>query len=379
MAIVETRPNHGAMIDARSAPSVARVLSSDTRAASQGLHPAVWAAWLVAGSTMVFLTSNPFYIGVIGLCAAVVYAAHRTYARRALDALLLISLVIAPLTIPLNLLTGSSGATVLFDLPSVTFPSWLAGVTLGGTVTSESLVYAATRAASIATIAALVCAFNAAVDHFRLLKLAPPSLAQLGIIVTVAALLVPETLARAASLREARIVRGRDAGLRALPSLLLPLLAEALERSIQRAESLDARGFGRLAVQRGSGDGVVAVFGVAIATIGAFAYYYGAPTPVAFAGLVGGTLVTLAVVVRRGRDGALVAMRRQSMTRRDIGVLGATVAATAIFVAARVTGSGGLAYLPFPELIAPEFDPILAAAALLLLTPGVVALMSERA
>ena len=165
-----------------------------------------------------------------------------------------------------------------------------------------------------------------------MLKLAPPSLAQLGIIVTVAALLVPETLARAASLREARIVRGRDAGLRALPSLLLPLLAEALERSIQRAESLDARGFGRLAVQRGSGDGVVAVFGVAVATIGAFAYYYGAPTPVAFAGLVGGTLVTLAVVVRRGRDGALVAMRRQSMTRRDIGVLAATVAATAIFV-----------------------------------------------
>jgi hypothetical protein len=92
VAIVETRPNSAAVIDQRSMPSVARALSSDTRAALPGLHPAVWAAWLAAGSTMVFLTSNPFYIGVIGLCAAVVYTAHRTYARRALDALLLVSL-----------------------------------------------------------------------------------------------------------------------------------------------------------------------------------------------------------------------------------------------------------------------------------------------
>jgi energy-coupling factor transport system permease protein len=379
MAIAETATTRAPLAGASTPIAGTSALSSAARAASPGLHPAAWAAWLAAGSTMVFLTSNPLYIGVIGLSAAVVYATHRTPERRALDALLLFSLAISPLTIPLNLLTGSTGATVLFDAPSLTFPSWLAGVTLGGTVTGESLVYATTRAASIATIVAMVCAFNAAVDHFRLLKLAPPSLAQLGIIVTVAALLVPETLARAATLREARIVRGRSGGLRALPALLLPLLAEALERSIQRAESLDARGFGRLAVQRGRGESVVAVAGVAVATVGAFAYYYGLPAALAITCLAGGALATVAVVWRTGRQGGIVTMRAQPMTRTDAVVLATSIAAPAIFLSARVAGFGGLAYLPFPELIAPVFDPILAMAALLVLAPAVVSLASKRA
>mgnify|MGYP001566341676 CR=1 FL=1 len=340
-------------------------------------HPLAAATWLAAGLVMLFVTSNPFYTGTIGLCAIVVYIAHRRRDRRRLDLLLVIGVAFTALTVPLNLLTGSSGATPLFDLPTITLPGWLASVRFGGTVTAESLVYAVAQATGIAAIVALVCAFNAAVDHFRLLRLVPPGLAQLGIIVTIGLLLIPETLVRAAALHEARIVRGHHRGLRALPSLVLPLLAEALERSVQRAESLDARGFGRLSSHRGGVEALVAVAGIVSAAFGAFAYHYSYMHALSLVCLVAGGAAVAIVVWRQSRAGGAVRMRHSAMSAADVAVMCAACIGVSMFIALRVLGAGGLTYVPFPTLYVPPFEVAPAIACLLLLAPVVRSTGSE--
>jgi energy-coupling factor transport system permease protein len=324
---------------------------------------------------MVFLTSNPLYLGTIGLVAFVVYASSRRNDRRSLDLLLPIWLLFTLSMLPLNLLTGSTGATPLFDLPELTLPGWLASVTFGGTVTAESTAYAASRAVGIMAIVLMVCAFNGAIDHFRLLKLVPPGLAQLGIVVTVALLLLPETVARATALREARLLRGHRGGVRAYTSLLIPLLAEALERSVQRAESLDARGFGRLDAGSSATASVLTVGFVAIAASAAFGSYYSSHHGLLMTVAVAASGAALVAVWRQGSANAAVRMRRLPLSTRDIAVLAAALAGASVFVILRATETGGITYLPFPEVAAPAFGPAGAAAALMLLGP---ALLFER-
>lgn len=335
------------------------------------LHPLAWGAWLCAGILMVFLTSNPLYVALILLSALVVYASRRTATRRALDVLLVVGVAIAVVTIPLNLLTGSSGATQLFDLPSVALPGWLASVTLGGPVTAESLVYATTHALTVAAVLALVCAFNVAVDHFKLLKYTPAGLAQLGVIVTISLLLVPETLRRIVSLQEARRVRGHDASLRSVPSLLLPILSEALERSVQRAESLDARGFGRLSLPANAVETLVAVAALTVSAASSFAYYYYPSSRIAsVSGMAIGLAGIIVVGLRQARRSGATRLSHERAGVADGVVVVAALAGVVAMLVARAGSFGGVSYLPFPSLVSPQLHVLPVVACLALLAPA---------
>jgi len=338
---------------------------------ADALHPLTWAAWLGAALAMVFLTSNPLYITIMGLAALLVYVSNRRREQRAMDYLLAGGVALAALTVPLNLLAGSSGATEIVALPSATLPRWLGSVTFGGDVTAESLVHAAGQAAGIATMMALVFAFNASVDHFRLLRHVPAGLAQLGIIITIGLLLIPETLTRAAALRESRALRGhRAGGGGATLAMALPLLSSALERSVQRAESLDSRGFGRLARRRGVVETLLAVAGVALAACGAFWAYYADAPALPLAAMAAGGAIVVAVVVRQGADSAAVRLPSPTMSAGDAVVVGACALALAVFAVSQALDAGGLTYMPFPEITAPSFSAIPALACLLMAAPA---------
>ncbi len=343
------------------------------------LNELTWAAWLGAALIMVLLISNPLYIALMLCCALVVYLSQRTAEYRIVDVLLLGGMVVALMTVPLNLLTGTTGATRLVALPSLTLPGWLASVTFGGTITAESLVYTLTHVGAIVAIVALVCAFNVSVDHFKLLKHTPPGLAQLGVIVTISLLLVPETLKRVVTLRESRIVRGYRFGVRSLPGVLLPLLGEALERSVQRAESLDARGFGSLVSPSRPAETLVSVASLVAAAIASFLYYYYPAWHLAAATGVALCVVAMLSVgwrqTRRARTTRLFLPRRSTI---DWLVGGGSVGAAALIVMCRALGTGGVTYLPFPSLTVPSFQVIPAAACLLLLSPIFVVRRTQR-
>jgi energy-coupling factor transport system permease protein len=348
--------------------------------ARRALHPGAWLAWLVAASAAAFLTSNPLYLSLGFLVSCAVYASvWDAPKRRALGPFVALGLLFALLSVPLNVLTGSSGWTVLATLPQVAFPRWFGGVAFGGEITAEALVTAGERALGIATLVMAAAAFNAAVDHARLLRLAPRSLSQVMMVFTVAVLAAPQGMAQARVVREARRLRGHgQRGLRNAPALVLPVLQGALERSMQRAESLDARGFGAGASRGGWPASLGGVAGLGLCCWGAFAhFYFGAGVAPSLAMAAGAGVVALALV--RGGGAKRQRLVRDPWRARDWAVLASALAGALLLLGLRVTGAGDADYLAYPEVVAPAFHPLGAVAIVLLLAPALAGTARQEA
>src|SRR6185436_5415433 len=135
---------------------------------------------------------------------------------------------------------------VLFTLPEVTLPEWAAGVRLGGDVTTPMVVAALYDGLQLATMLACVGAANALANPKRLLQSLPGALYEVGVAVVVALSFSPHLVEAVSRVRAARRLRGRpDRGVRGLRGVAMPVLESALERSVDLAAAMDARGFGR--------------------------------------------------------------------------------------------------------------------------------------
>ena len=145
-----------------------------------------------------------------------------------------------------------SGASVLVVSPFVAsegaYPLWSGpSVPVLGVidVTREELAIAALNGARLAAVALAFAAYALLVDHDRVV--AAMGFARRSALTAVLATRLVPTLERdAAALREA--VRGRGVsvrGLRGHARLVSPLVAGSLERALNLAEAMEARGFGR--------------------------------------------------------------------------------------------------------------------------------------
>jgi energy-coupling factor transport system permease protein len=144
------------------------------------------------------------------------------------------------------ILGGGLGDHVLFTLPSIQLPSWVAGITLGGPVTAEALLTAFYEGAVIAAILACIGAANSLASPARLLATVPAALYEVGVSIVVALSFAPQLVADVSRVRTARRLRGRpDRGVRALAGSAMPVFEGALERAVDLAAAMDSRGYGR--------------------------------------------------------------------------------------------------------------------------------------
>jgi energy-coupling factor transport system permease protein len=343
-------------------------------AAEQVVQAEAWLAWLVAASVAVFLTSNPFYLATACLAGLVVYESlPGGRRRRAYGLIVKIGLFFALLSIPFNVLTGSSGSTTLVEVPSLSFPGWLGGVTLGGQVTVEAALYAGGRALRLVALLLFATAFNVGVDHYRLLRLVPPALKQLGVIATVAVLLLPQSFAQARSVAEAQRLRGRRTrGLRDAGAFVVPVLSGALERSIARAESLDARGFGSTPHEGAGGFWTKALIigSVALAGAGICVYLYRSDNPLPALALVA-LAVGGAMLAVRARGATVESTRyaHEPLARPSTLIIVCSALSLAFLLAMRISGAGGINFYPYPTATTPELHPLAVLAFLLILAP----------
>ncbi len=207
---------------------------------NEATHPYAWLAWLVAAALPALSTRNPLYLILTLLAVGTVYSAlgRRSPLAQNWTAFVRFSAFLWLLTIPFVLLLNHHGAIVLLRLPA----SW---PLIGGPITLEALLYGLTGGLALVTLLLAFAAFNVAVDQARLLRLTPGFVYQAGVVAGIAVAFVPQMVASWAAIREAQEVRGhRVVGVRDLLPLLLPLLITALERAMQLAESMEARGFG---------------------------------------------------------------------------------------------------------------------------------------
>jgi energy-coupling factor transport system permease protein len=98
-------------------------------------------------------------------------------------------------------------------------------------------------------LACLLCcvgAANSLANPKRALRVLPGALYELGVAVTVALSVAPQLVESVGRVRSARRLRGSDRRrLGAMRAIAIPVLHDALERSLRLAAAMDARGYGR--------------------------------------------------------------------------------------------------------------------------------------
>ena len=196
-------------------------------------------------------TTNPVLLALILVIVAQVVAARRGEApwARGFKAYLVLGLLVIAIRVGYRIVLGGDfGSHVLFTLPRLPLPRAAKGIRIGGSVSLESVLAASYDGLRLATLLICIGAANVLADPKRLLKAAPSALHELGVTITVALTVAPQLVESGQRVRRARRLRG-DTGRRfaLLRTVVLPVLTDALDRSLLLAAAMDARGYGRTA------------------------------------------------------------------------------------------------------------------------------------
>ncbi len=213
------------------------------------LHPVAWWAWALGLAAAASFTTNPLLLLLIVGVAAAAVALRRSDQPWAdsfrLYVILGIVIVVVRVAFRLVFGTGVPG-TVLIELPEIALPDWAAGIVLLGPLTRESLLAGLYEGLRLAAIVICVGAANSLANPKRLLRSVPPALYEVGTALVVAVTMLPQFADSVRRVRAAQSLRGGDTGrVRRLRRFLVPVLEDALERSLAMAAGMDARGYGR--------------------------------------------------------------------------------------------------------------------------------------
>lgn len=243
---------------------------------ARDLHPVAWWVWAIGLAAAASFSTNPMLlVGLVAVAALVVALRAGTQPwARSFRLYLLLGLAIVVLRVVFRIVFGGvEGGRVVLDLPEIPLPDWVAGVRLLGPVTAESLLAGLYDGLRLAAIVVCVGAANALANPKRLLASVPAGLYEIGTALVVSITIFPQLADSARRVRAAQALRGGPSGrVGRLRRFLVPVLEDALERSIRLAAAMDTRGYGR---QPGQGAGqrwltgslmLVALMGICVGT-----------------------------------------------------------------------------------------------------------------
>jgi energy-coupling factor transport system permease protein len=338
-------------------------------------HTGTWLLWLIAGAVPAFVLRNPLYLALVLGAVWIVYSSlgRATPMGSSWGSFVKIGLVLLAIAIPFNALSVHTGQVVLVRLPE----SW---PIVGGPVTLEAIIAGAVNGLALLTLLVVFAAFNAVVDHYQLLRATPAFLFQAGVVVSIAITFVPQMVLSAKEIRQAQRIRGhRFRGVRDLLPLVIPLLANGLERAIQLAETMEARGFGSavepLSRRQGllSQVGTLVALGMLLVGLCLVAFFPKGDTW-GWALTILGTAALLAVLAAQGRRSHRTRYRRPKWHLRDTAVALACATTIAAVLAARYAAPETLYYNPYPpSSLLPPFNAWVGASLLFLALPALVA------
>ena len=309
-----------------------------------------WVVWLLAGGVLVLSARNPLYLLLLlvisrivqAACAAPDVGALRLPFWRLAAAILIFATLF-------NLLTAHVGETMLATLPA---GWWL----IGGPLTLEAAVYGFITGLSLVTLLSLFLAFNAIVPTAELAGLTPAALYELGLVLLVALTYVPETVRQFQRIREAQAIRGhRLRGLRDWRPIAIPLLVGGLERALNLAETMVARGYGatvQVSVPRRTR--LLLLLGLVLALGGALRLGWGAADGWAL-------IATAALAIGlayRGLSRGVVRTRYRARRWTWADTLVVVAALLPLALLWPLPGGGGLDYASYPRLSAPPFSVV---------------------
>lgn len=212
------------------------------------LHPLAW--WIWAGSIAIALakaSSVPLALSTVGAVAVVVWrkSENAPWSKSFQWSLKLGMWIVAIRTLTGILIGVPTPGRILFAIPQIPLPTWMPGIRIGGAVTAERLMATAHDGIIIASIIALLGAAASLASPHRLLRSLPVMVYEFGVAVVIATSVLPQLVSSSARIREAQRLRGQDVkGLKNWRRMALPLLEDALSRSLELAAAMDSRGYG---------------------------------------------------------------------------------------------------------------------------------------
>jgi energy-coupling factor transport system permease protein len=350
-------------------------------------HPVAWFVWIAAAALVPLLARNPLYLILVFAANYVVADVVREQDPQPASTTLISPLRFALFAVPVgalfNGLTSHVGETVLLRLPAL-IPL------VGGAITVEALVFGAVNGLVLATLFSAFAVLTLAVPVRDLIGYLPRAFYPVAVVSAIAVTFVPNTLRQFRQVREAQSVRGhRMRGLRDWLPLFMPVLIGGLERALQLAEAMTARGFAARAAAPSSGDAaplipvaperasavsqVASVGGLVSVLVGGILRLVSGASPWASLFVLGGTVLVTGAIWWAGRGIHHTRYRRPKWTVRDsLMVAGSVVAIIPLIVWASARD-----YTPYPLVSLPSFDARVGVALLGLIAPAVVAWRKE--
>ena len=212
------------------------------------LHPLAWWAWAIGLAVYASSLTNPWLLLLVIAVAGLVVAARRTDQpwSRSFKLYVWMGVAIVLVRILFRILLGGIDGHVLIDLPQIPLPGWVLGIRLLGPLTREALLAGLYDGLRLAAIVIAVGAANSLANPKRLLRSIPPALYEIGTALVVAVTVLPQLADSVQRVRRAQQLRAGDTRrVGRLRRFLVPVLEDALERSLALAAGMDTRGYGR--------------------------------------------------------------------------------------------------------------------------------------
>jgi len=347
------------------AESERKPLRSPASRLPRGLHPGAWWLWALGLATAASHTTNPLPLGLLVAVAALVVVRRRGDAPWALAfrMYLVLGAVIVTMRVVFRIVFGGGqGDHVLVRLPDIPLPAWAAGIRLLGPVAAEQVLGGFYDGLRLAAMLICLGAANALANPKRLLKAVPGALYAVGTAVVVALSVAPQLVESVLRVRRARRLRGASGqGIRALRGIAVPVLADALDRSLALAAAMDSRGYGRTAAVPA---GQRAVTGALVlgGLVGVCAGTYGlldatGPGYLGLPMLLTGLATAVVGMLLAGRRVRRSRYRPDRWRPTELFVAGSGLAAAALTVLAGAVDPERL-YPPVSPLTWPELTPL---------------------
>lgn len=245
----------------------------------RAVHPGAWWLWALGLAAAASRTTNPLLLVMFLAAAGYVVVRRRGDAPWALAFRMYLVLggVIVVMRVVFRIVFGGGeGEHVLFTLPQVPLPEWTAGIRLFGPVAAEQLLAGLYDGLRLAAMVACVGAANALANPKRMLKALPGALYEVGTAVVVTLTVAPQLVESVQRVRRARRLRGGSGrGVRALRGIVVPVLEDAMNRSLKLAAAMASHGYGHTGRAAGRTrllTGTLVIFGL----LGVCAGLYGA-------------------------------------------------------------------------------------------------------
>jgi energy-coupling factor transporter transmembrane protein EcfT len=211
----------------------------------KSLHPLTWWLWSIALIVTVIRADSAIYAAIVVAGAAFLvrrWAGDFPWSKSFWFSLRLGLFILIVRAVTGVLIGVPIPGTQIAEIPILPLPNWMAGIRIGGVITQERLFSALHEGLIITCVIALFGSAVSLTSPHKMLRVLPVMVYEFGVAIVIATSSLPQLVASYSRIKRARILRGDEKP--KFKSIALPLLEEALAKSLELAAAMDSRGYG---------------------------------------------------------------------------------------------------------------------------------------